>query len=86
MCYYSVLLYVCMVYRACKYNRNKDYVLTLPVFYDCTFPDGNVYIIKICKYVAFIQSNRYYCGILGIWRRPFGIYVYGICKEYLPGN
>ena len=58
-------------------------VYTLPFLYDCTIPDGNVYIIKICKYASFIKSTRYHHCISWLWSRTCCVYVYRICKEYL---
>lgn len=66
-----------------KTKGTKLMYYTLPFLYDCTIPDGNVYIIKICKYASFIKSTRYHHCISWLWSRTCCVYVYRICKEYL---
>ena len=43
-----------------------------------TFPDGNVYIVKNCKYVKAWESLGNHHYLSGIWSRIVGIYVYRI--------
>ena len=59
------------------------WVFSVSVFDDRSVPDGNVYIIKICKYASFIKSTRYHHCIPWLWSRTCCVYVYRICKEYL---
>ena len=74
---------MCAWYIVRVKTKGKAYVYTLPFLYDCTIPDGNVYIIKICKYASFIKSTRYHHCIPWLWSRTCCVYVYRICKEYL---
>lgn len=74
---------MCAWYIVRVKTKGTKLVYTLPFLYDCTIPDGNVYIIKICKYASFIKSTRYHHCIPWLWSRTCCVYVYRICKEYL---
>ena len=51
--------YVRMVYLPGEVQIFLRNVLFMSVFHDCAVSDGNVYVIKISKYVAFIQLVLY---------------------------
>ena len=42
-----------MVYHQGSDKIYKSNIYVVSVFHDCTFPDGNVYFIKDCKYLGF---------------------------------
>ena len=44
-----------MVYYQSPYKSDENNLCTVSVFHDCSIPDGNVYVIKICK--PFTSSN-----------------------------
>ena len=68
------------------YQSDKSDLCNVPVFYDRTFPDGNVYTVEICKYPALVESGWYYYCVPWFWSGTCGIYVYRFRKKYLAGN
>ena len=83
---YYLLLHVCMVYYQSPYKSDENNLCTVSVFHDCSIPDGNVYVIKICKPFTSVQSSWNYCCISGIWSGAGRFHVYRLCKGNFPGN
>ena len=84
MCaWYIVRVKTKVVLAAFKFSYMQNHLLFLHFLNGYSFPDGNVYIIKICKYASFIKSTRYHHCIPWLWSRTCCVYVYRICKEYL---
>ena len=65
-----------MVYYQSPYKSDENNLCTVSVFHDCSIPDGNVYVIKICKPFTSVQSSWNYCCISG-----FTGFVKGISLE-----
>ena len=84
--YYSVYFHVRMVYLQSEKCGNQYDLLSVSVFHDCSIPDGNVYVIKICKPFTSVQSSWNYCCISGIWSGAGRFHVYRLCKGNFPGN
>lgn len=78
--------YVRMVYLPGEVQIFLRNVLFMSVFHDCAVSDGNVYVIKISKYVAFIQPSWYYISVFGIWGRAGSVYVLWVCAEHTAGD
>lgn len=73
-----------MVYYQSPYKSDENNLCTVSVFYDCSIPDGNVYVIKICKPFTSVQSSWNYCCISGIWSGAGRFHVYRLCKGNFP--
>ena len=80
------LIIMCMVYYQSPYKSDENNLCTVSVFHDCSIPDGNVYVIKICKPFTSVQSSWNYCCISGIWSGAGRFHVYRLCKGNFPGN
>ena len=71
-----------MVYYQSPYKSDENNLCTVSVFHDCSIPDGNVYVIKICKPFTSVQSSWNYLGFgAGLAVFMFTGFVKGISLE-----